>query len=168
MQRNWYKMTLNQWQKWLQEKPDWIAWAGAALICILFYIIVISSLDYVVGNLRDEIDHDQIKAVWMAKAGKEIMRLRQAVPHQKINKTESAFTLVNQSINAAGWNNLVTDVHQVDENRVQVTFNSIAYRDLIDWLVRLYDKDGIYVLEATIDRKQAGIVQANIVLQRSV
>jgi len=168
MQTNWYQTTRNNWLKWRQEKPAWIMWAAAALACLLYYIIVTSTLNYIVSDLRDEIDTDQIKAVWMAKAGKEILRLRQAAPHQKVKNTESAFTLVNQSVNAAGWNNLVTDVHQVEQNRVQVTFNSIPYSDLIDWLVKFYDKNGIYVLEATLEKKQPGIVQANIVLQESI
>ncbi len=167
MQKNWYQTTRDTWQQWRQEKPLWIIWGGIALAFLLYYLIVNSTLNYIVGDLSDEINDDQAKAVWMAKASKEIVRLRQAAPHQKIKRNESAFTLVNQSINTAGWNNLVTDVHQVQQNRVQVTFNSIPYSDLVDWLTNLYNKDSIYVLEVTLERKQAGIVQANILLQQS-
>jgi type II secretory pathway component PulM len=165
MQTNWYRAMQSNLQKWRQEKPAWVIWAGAALACVLYYLIVISSLNYIVDNLRDEIDSDQTKALWMAKAGKEILRLRQTVPPQKVKNIESAFTLINRSINEAGWNHLVTDVHQVEQNRVQVTFNSIPYADLIDWLSKLYVKSGIYVLEITLEKKQPGIVQASIVLQ---
>jgi type II secretory pathway component PulM len=167
MQTNWSQTIKSRWLKWRQEKPAWVICAGAALACVIYYLLIISSLNFIVNNLQDEIDSDQSKAVWMAKASKEILRLRQAVPHQKIKSNASAFTMINKAIQTAGWNNLVTDVHQVEQNRVQVTFNSIPYADLIDWLVKLYDKNGIYVLDITLEKKQAGIVEASIVLQEN-
>lgn len=167
MRQDLQQLAQEHWQKWRRERPMQMLWAGAILACLIYYLAILLPLDYGVNQLNDNIQTDRTQASWMAKAAQEILQLRQALPHQRIKTTASTFTLVNQAINEHGWNNLVTDVHQVEQNRVQVNFNAIAFNELITWLGKLFDRYGIYVVEITLEKNQAGIVQATLILQQT-
>lgn len=167
MRTDWQQLTMDQWRKFRREKPTLFMWCMAALAGLTYYIIILLPFDYAVENLKDSIEMDRTAATWMTKASQEILLLRQALPHQRIKTNSSTFTLINQSINDQGWNSIVTDVHQVEQNRVQVNFSAIAFNELVTWLEKLFDKYGIFVVEITLDKNQAGIVQATVVLQQT-
>ena len=166
MKNDWYQLTIHYINKWRQEKPLWLIWGGISLALIFYYLIVILNLNSFLINTQNSIATGKTTIEWMAKASQEIIRLRQVVPHEKIKTKLTAFALVNQAINDQGWNNFVNEVHQIDENRVQVNFKTISFNELIDWLRNFYDKSGVYVLEATIEKVQPGIVSASLVLQK--
>lgn len=166
MKHNWYQVTTQHLNKWRQDKPLWLIWTGISASLFLYYVIVVVTFNSFLVNTQDNINADEAKIHWMGKASQEIVRLRQVVPHKKTKSNVAAFALVNQAINDKGWNNFVNEVHQIDENRVQVNFKSISFNDLIVWLRKLYDQYGVYVLEATLEKVQPGVVSASLILQK--
>lgn len=165
--KDFQQLATNYWLKLRSEQPQRLVWGGVALACFLYYLFILLPLNFGISSLQDGIQTDRTEAAWMAKASQEILRLRLALPHQRVTTNASAFTIVNQSINEQGWNNLVSDVHQVEQNKVQVNFNGIAFNELVTWIEKLFDKYGIYVVEATLQKNQPGVVQATLILQMS-
>lgn len=153
------------WQNWRTQNPLLFLGAGIAIALFSYYLIIVVPLNYAVTNLQSKLSAAENDILWMSRAAQEITRLKQESAVQREKTTESTFSLVNKRINEEGWKDLVTDVHQVEQNRVQVTFNSIGFNDLMIWLKKIFDKNGIFVLEATFQKSGPGKVQANLLLE---
>ena len=161
-----YQSLLNEWQRLKQQNPRWfypVIWGASGLV---FYVFILLPLSFWADNLQENIATLQGEASWMSKASQEILRLRGTTP-KATTKTiaETPFTYLNRSITEQGWNTIVTDVHQLDQNRIQLNFNEIAFTELMNWLKTILSEQGIYVVDATMTRTKPGVVQANLTLQ---
>lgn len=160
-----HHMIIRNLDKWRREKPLWLIWGGLAVVMIVYYLGVISTFNEALLNVQSGISGDKTNIEWMVRASREITRLRQVAPREKTKSSNSAFAIVNKAINDQGWNDIVNDVHQIDENSTQVNFKSVSFNDLIAWLQKLYADSGVYVKDAKLDKIRAGMISASLVLQ---
>lgn len=165
MKMDWYQAALQQWQGWRQQKPIWWSWAGMGVGLLLYYVVIVMPLNYLINTTNQSIKASHESVEWMARASREIVRLQQLVPQQRASSKELPFAQVNQSINEQDWKTLVTEVKQLDQDRVQVTFDPIPFKDLMAWLEKLYSQSGVHVYEASLERVEPGVVRANLTLE---
>lgn len=168
MRMNWYQTALEQWHALKQEKPVWWSWASIACGLLLYYVVILMPLNYLINVTETSMKSTHDSVEWMARASREIIRLQQLVPQQRVTSKELPFALVNQSINAEDWKSLVTEVKQLDQNRVQINFDPIPFKELMTWLEKLYVQTGIHVYEASLERVEPGVVRANLTLEGAV
>lgn len=155
-----------QWITWRQHNPVLIKWGLLIAGALLYYLLVIIPINNLNFALVNDIANNQEQASWISKAGQEIIRIRQRTPKKITQKTnETTFNLINQAINSEGWNNLVTELKQADQGRVQVTFSSIPFSNLIEWLEKLNEKYDILIVDANMQKIEPGIVQAALVFK---
>ena len=166
MKNDWYQTGMHYWNKWRQEQPLWVIGAVISAVLLIYYLLVVVSLNHALVSTQKSIATDKKNVEWMAKASQTILRLPQSVLHQKTNNNETVFALVNQSITNQRWSNFVTAVHQVDEQQVQVDFKSISFNELITWLIKLYDQSDVYVTEADLKKIQPNVVSATLILKK--
>lgn len=157
MKLNWHE---------LLKKPLWMRWASLSVLLLFYYLLIILPLNALLVNTQKTIQHDKSNIKWMRRATEEIIRLQKVIPHEKGTKNVSAFALVTQAINNIQWTDLVNNVHQLDEHRVQVNFQTIPYNQLVNWLQTLDDESGIYVMEASLEKIQPDVVSASLILQK--
>jgi type II secretory pathway component PulM len=153
------------WRKWQKENPQLFYGALFVIALMAFYMLVVMPFSYAVIAKQLSLEKQEKDAEWMTRATLDIKRLKHESPAQRIKTKDSPFSIVNKEINGKGWKDLVTDVRQVEQSRVQVSFNSIAFTDVMKWLESLSDHYGIFVLEATLTKGGPAKVQANLILQ---
>lgn len=152
-------------QRLLQNMSLRMKWAGALIFLLLYYLLIVTPFDSAIQNAHDTLDDKRKAILWMVKEEPEFMRLHQEGPHQAIKPNESVFTVISQSVNTNGWQSIVTDVHQIDQNKVQVNFNSIEFKKLLGWIQQLSQQSGIYIQQASLKKLEPGVVQATLVFQ---
>lgn len=161
-----YQNLLMEWQRLRQHKPRWFYLAAFGACALIYYLLILLPLNLWADSLQDDIQIEKNNVSWMSKASQEILRLRSTTPQTTVQKiNETPFTYLNRSITEQGWNTLVTDVHQIDQNRIQINFNEIAFTELMNWLKTILTAQGIYVVDAAMTRVKPGVVQANLTLQ---
>jgi len=168
MNVEFYQSLIERIKNWNRNRPAWIMWAIVASLLLIYYLLVVMPLDNAVSDLQSQIKENEEQIIWIKKMTPQILRLRQTAPRHEKVISGSLFSLINQSVNNEGWASLVSDAHQVDDNNVEISFNSINYNDLMKWLQSLYDQYGIYVAEANLQKGEPGMVQATLTLQRHV
>lgn len=162
-----FTTVVNQWEEWKKDKPSWMVLAYIGAVFFIYYITVISLLDYAVSRSQKKALTSLETAKWMSKASQEIIALRQLSPPPAINVKEKLFTVIDESIKSEQLSAFLTNVQQEKGGDVQVTFNKIPFNDLVHWLKRLNDSHRIYALEATLQKSDPGLVQASLVMQQS-
>ena len=148
-----------------QEHPFLFLIGCIALGLLLYYLIILMPINQLFIQRQERINKEFADLKWMARASHEILRLQKLSLHEKHSPIESPFAYVNQQVNDQSWSDMVTDVRQIDENQVQISFKSIPYSTLMTWIQDLYQKSGIFVAEATMERAAPGIVNALFVLR---
>ncbi len=164
---NHIKPIRDYWHRYRNEKPYWMILAGIVIGYLIYYLLVINTFNSKIDDTAVNIDRKQNQAIWIAKASQEVSRLRQTVVAKTTNNKDSAFNLVNQAINEKGWTSIISDLHQVEDNRIQLTFNAISFNELTDWLENLYTHKDVFVAEANINKTNPGVVQATLILQKN-
>ena len=127
MKSSWYQLTLDYWQNLRLKNTLLATWIALAAAIVLYYLLVVMTSDYAITSIKKNNRTDTKNIEWMATVGQELVKLRNVSQHKKSKTNETAFTLVNQAIDKQGWNNLVSDMHQVSENSVQVSFKIIGF-----------------------------------------
>lgn len=168
MRMNWYQTALLHWQAFKLQKPVWWSWSSVAFGLLLYYLLILMPLNYLINVTETSMKSTHDSVEWMARASREIIRLQQLVPQQRATSKELPFAQVNQSINEQDWKSLVTEVKQLDQNRVQINFDPIPFKELMTWLEKLYAQTGIHVYEASLERVEPGVVRANLTLEGAV
>jgi len=165
MAKPFYNNLLQKSLKLKQENPFLFLIGCIVLGLLLYYLIILMPLNQLFIQRQGRITKELDDFKWMARASHEILRLQKLSLHEKHNPIESPFAYINQQINEQSWSDMVTDVRQIDENQVQISFKSIPYSTLMTWIQDLYQKSGIFVAEATMERTDPGIVNALFVLR---
>jgi type II secretory pathway component PulM len=155
---------LDLYNKW-HDHPL-ISRGGWIIIFIFYYLIVIGFLTNAVTNLQNTIETQKTDLLWMAKSIQKIKHLQQMTPFRQGKNQGTVFSAVNLTVNATGWKNLITDVRQINVDQVQVTFKTIAFTELLGWFEKLYQQQGVYVMQASLQKTQPGLVDATVILTK--
>ena len=156
---------LQQWFTGLNPRERLIVSAGgAALFLIVMFLFVWEPLVQEKQQLQTSIAAQQELYRWMQQSAVEAKQLQGSNPRNKVNAGAMRSVInrtVKQSLPGA-------NIKRVDASnkKVQVSIEQVAFDDLVRWLARLQQQNGIQVESLFSERlPQAGRVNARLTLK---
>lgn len=165
MAKQFYTDLLQSIRKFRQDHPLIFLSASIGLMLFIYYLIVLLPLNHFLEQRQQTLKQEFADFKWMARASQEISRLKKLTSSDKQKTIDTPFAYINQQVNNQTWSAMVTDVRQLDQNQVQISFKEMPYTLLMAWLQTTYQESGIFVAEATMERVNPGIVDAMFVLR---
>ena len=139
---------------------------GFILSVMLIYFLIINQLASKVKALKASIIDSQQLITWMEEASEQVKQVQNNVDNKGSQKI-SLLSLIENSSKASKLGSSVSEIKQIDENKVQLKFKTVVFDHLIEWLNELQLKHRVYVKKITLRRTESsGIVQADAVLAR--
>ena len=139
---------------------------GFILSVMLIYFLIINPLANKVKALKASIIDSQQLIAWMEEASEQVKQVQNNVDNKGSQKI-SLLSLIENSSKASKLGSSVSEIKQIDENKVQLKFKTVVFDHLIEWLNELQLKHRVYVKKITLRRTESsGIVQADAVLAR--
>jgi general secretion pathway protein M len=137
-----------------------------AVIFFLIYSLVWSPLDNKVSALRTTLQHNQKLLTWMQAADKQIESYKNTSQTTTAQSTGSLLSIVQNEINQSSLSKDLSQLHQAEDDSVQLSFQHVGFDPLIRWLTQLWQQHNITITRASIKKTEAsGIVSAEIVLK---
>jgi general secretion pathway protein M len=159
---------MKEWWNNLALREKRIVSAGIlTLAALLVYLILWLPLDNAVTGLRTQIHQNQELLTWMRDADKHLQTLSLTTqPKPKSTSSGSILTIVQNQINRTTLVSSLNQMHQVDTNSVQLTFQKVDFDQLVTWLIQLNQQHGIVITQMNvIPSPTPGVVAADLVLK---
>jgi len=136
---------------------------GIVIGAIVVVLGVILPLDHSVKRLRGQVARKQSDLVWMRNAAPEIAA---AGPVRSNTSGESLIVIVDQSARESGLGNSLAGSQPSGPGELSVQLEKAPFDNLVGWLARLSQQNGVQIESATIDTAGApGTVNATLVLK---
>lgn len=160
---------MNEW--WnnlsLREKQT-LSLGLLATSFFLAYYLLWSPLANKVDHLRIQIKRNQELLSWMQQADARI-QAQQTVGNKPITnapRSGSLLSTVQNQINRTQLVSVMTQLHQLDADSVQLAFDKVDFDKLIVWLTQLSQQQNLSITQMSIVPSDApGIVAADFVLK---
>lgn len=138
------------------------------VVLFLIYLLIWSPLNNKVNSLRTTLQHNQNLLAWMQSAEKQIQLYENtATKNSTEQNTVSLLTIVQNEINQSGIAKDLAQLHQAENDSVQITFQHVDFDALITWLTQLWQQHDITISQASVKKTDAqGVVSAEIILKR--
>ena len=159
MKERWNNLTL-------REKQTVVL--GALVVGILIiYLALLSPLNNKVNNMREQIRHDQELLGWMQQTDKQIQALaKTSQPAPTAHATGSLLSIVQKQINRTPLVSSLKQLHQGENDSVQMSFQQVDFDQLMAWLIQLSQQQGLIVSQMSVTPSTSpGIVATDLVLK---
>lgn len=149
----------------LRDKQLFILSCTAIAIFLIYFFIWSPLLDSI-ATLRTQLQRNQATLAWMKTADKEIQLVEKNPAATASQSSASLLSIVQNEINQSTFAKNVSQLHQAENDAVQLSFQQIDFDQLITWLMQLWQQHHIAVTQATIKKSEAaGSVTADISLK---
>jgi general secretion pathway protein M len=158
---------MKEWWNNLVLRERQMVSLGAMIISLLFiYFFLWSPLDSTVTSLRSQIRHNQELLAWMQDADKRIQLLQKTARPAPVKQASgSLLSILQKQINGTAFVSALSQLHQVENNSVQLAFQKINFDALVGWLIKL-NQQGIQITQMTVAPSDVpGIVGVELVLK---
>ncbi len=140
------------WQG-LQPRERVVLAVGGVVVLLLFsYFLVWQPIVNARAEMQQEVQQQRALLEWMKSAAAEAKSLR-GVDGQRVKGLggQSLLSLVDQSAKEQGLGSAMKRV-EPDGKQVRIWFEAASFDQLIGWLEKLALKNGVRVVNVTIDR----------------
>ena len=145
----------------LSERDRRMLVIGGAIVAVLLLYVVIQ-LDSSVSSAHKRIKKKQDDLAWIQTAAPEIAA---AGPINTAGGGESLLVIVDRSAREAGLGTALAGSEPAGPGGLSVRLQKAPFDNLISWLARLSQQNGVRIDSASIDTAGApGLVNAAIVL----
>jgi general secretion pathway protein M len=125
--------------------------AGIIVIVTLLYILIWSPLVNKNDLLRTQIQHNKQLLVWMKAANEQIETLQKNDrSHQTSVSSASLLSTLQTSIKQSSLKDKFTQLKQSENDSVQLSFQSVNFDELITWLIKIWQEQGISVSQISV------------------
>jgi general secretion pathway protein M len=138
--------------------------ATAILIIMIAYFLIWSPLSDSVNMLQRNVTQDRELLSWMKATVPHIAASNQNNTLHPITEAE-LFSTVQQSLLSSGLKSSLQNIEQQKEGTVKLSFKSVSFDKLIDWLISLQQNFGINPVEVSLDKNNEGLVKGSVILQ---
>lgn len=158
---------LKEWFDSLQARERYYVIGGAAaLIVLLFYLMIWEPLSTSVHNKRETAAQLRTDLEWMQVAGRQLAQLQRERPSSG-SRNRSLLAVVDQEVQAAGLKSSLQRMEPEGPNSVKIWVNSGSFDALISMLGKLELEQGISVKLLSVNPAAAtGLIDARITLSR--
>lgn len=158
MKERWNNLTLREKQT--------LSLGVLVIGILIIYLLVLSPLNNKVNTMRDQIHHNQDLLAWMQQTDKQIQDLaKTAQPTPTVHATGSLLSIVQKQINRTPLVSSLKQLHQGENDSVQMSFQQVDFDQLMAWLIQL-SQQGLIVSQMSVTPSAApGIVATDLVLK---
>lgn len=150
----------------LREKQMLIL--GAVVVgVLLIYLLIWTPLINKNENLREQIHQNQALLAWMQDADKRIRLIEKtASKNPPVHTTGSLLGLVQKQLNLSPLVSSLTQLHQVENNAVQLTFQKVDFDKMMAWLIQMARQHELIVSQMSVTPTTTpGMVSIELVLK---
>lgn len=159
---------MNEWWNNLALREKQTVSIGAIVVLFgLIYFLLWSPLSSTVSNLRVQIKRNQELLSWMKGADTRIETQQHSANKVPVNKqTGSLLSVVQNQINRTQLVSVMTQLHQIDSDSVQLAFQKVDFDKLIVWLTQLSQQQNLTITQMSVTPTDApGMVTAEFILK---
>jgi len=155
---------LQQWFTGLNPRERMIvSGGGGALLLLALFLFVWEPLVGQKKQLQTSIAAQQELYNWMQRSADEAKKLQRATPRNKTNSSAMR-TVINRTIKRSLPGATIKGVNKL-KKKVQVNVDQVAFDDLVRWLAKLQQSNGIIVETLVSERlPQPGRVNVRLTL----
>jgi type II secretory pathway component PulM len=151
----------------LREKQ--ILGVGAVfIIACLIYLLLWLPLTNRTESMRKQIKSNQALLVWMQEAEKKISAGEKPLKQTSLTPSEgSLLSIVQKQINRTPLVSALTDLHQLETDSVQLTFQKVSFDQLMKWLIQITAQEALFIVQLTVTPSASpGIADVVLVLKQ--
>jgi len=146
----------------MSERERRLLLGGVALLVVLLVFGVVMPLEQSVTKIHQRVGKKEADLAWMKTVAPELIG---AAP-PPTNAGESLVVIIERSAHEAGIASSITANEPSGRDGISVRLEKAPFDQLVAWLARLAQQNGIRVDTAQIDSAGApGIVNASVVLR---
>jgi general secretion pathway protein M len=154
------------WDNLVLREKQILSMGLLVLVFVAFYLILWSPLTDKVSTLRNQVQRNQELLAWMQDTDKRIQAEGHAAKPPVARASGSLLSIVQSQINRTQLVSVMTQLHQIDNDSVQLTFDKVDFDKLIVWLTQLTQQQGLIITQMTVTpSKEPGIVAADFILK---
>ncbi len=124
-----------------------------------------SPLSDSVDLLQQNVTQDKVLLSWMKITVPQIGSINSTGNISHPTAEADLFSTVQQSLLTSGLKESLENIEQQKEGTLKLSFNSVSFDNLIDWLIILQRDYGIIPVELNLDKDVEGHVKGEIILQ---
>ncbi|MCK4870123.1 MAG: type II secretion system protein M [Gammaproteobacteria bacterium] len=165
---NKIQSNIKKWWHTLAAREQKIVTTGGTIaIILIIYTLIWQPFSSAVNNAKKDVINKRNLVTWMQHATARITALRaNGNMRQNISNT-SLLTFVDNSLRSNNLNRYVTQIKQADNSKVALNFNSAPFDELISWLTKIWQQDGINTTNATFQKTDnQGLVKVSLILSK--
>lgn len=158
---------MKEWWNHLALREKQVLSAGGFFLCaFLIYILLWAPLIDRTEFLRKQIAANQNLLTWMQEAEKRILALEKNSQATPATQSEgSLLSVVQKQINRTPLVGALTDLHQLETDSVQLTFQKVSFDQLMKWLIQITDQEGLVIKQLSVTPGATpGIADVTLVL----
>lgn len=132
----------------------------------LIYLILWLPLSNYVSSLRDQIHNSQELLTWMKGTDKQIQTLEKSTARKPSKSPAgSLLNIVQKQIKTSPIATALTQLHQAENDSVQLTFKNVNFDKLIAWIISFTQQQECSITQMTVTpNATVGMVSADFVL----
>lgn len=136
---------------------------------LLSILIFIHTLHSKTEQLQQNIEKELSLANWIERASHQINALKKLHGNQLIasssHSKKNTLTVIESSLQASELTKTLSELNQVENNKVHLKFKKVSFDQLIHWLTQLWHQQGIAIIELQVTpQKPPGLVEATLLL----
>ncbi len=156
---------MKAWWESLSSRERLLAVGGATLtLALLIYALAWQPFQTSHRRLRQSVAEQRAELAAMWRMAAEIKRLGGSGGKPPVDG-RSLLTLVDQTARAAGLGAALKRVAPQGEDRLGAQFDAVEFDKLIPWLGALERDHRIAIVNLSVDRAAAGLVNARVIVQ---
>lgn len=158
---------MKEWWNNLALREKQMLTLGAFVIGILaVYVLLWSPIDNKVSTLRSQMVRNQELLSWMQDTDKQIQTYEKSSQQKPVRNTGSLLSIIQKQINRTAFVTALSQLHQVENDSVQLTFQKVDFDKLISWLIPLTQQQGIVITQMVATPSGTpGLVNIDLILK---
>ncbi len=161
---------MKEWWNQLALREKQMLTVGGFFLCaFLIYILLWAPLTSRTESLRKQITTQQTLLSWMQEAEKRLVTLEKNPQTATSTRSEgSLLSVVQKQINRTTLVGALTDLHQLETDSIQLTFQKVSFDQLMKWLILITGQEGLVIKQLSVAPSATpGIADVTLVLSAS-
>ncbi len=161
------KQIKEKWASLALREQQFVLVGGICAAIFIGYLLIWAPLADKIISLRSSIIHNQNLLVWMQDSDAKIQFLEKTIKQQNTQGMGSLLGVVQNQLNQNPVGKFVTELHQADNNTVQIHFQKIDFDKLMAWVVQLWEQHGLLITDMSVSPSGTlGIVSVELSVGR--
>lgn len=133
------------------------------IICIVSYEFLWLPLVTENQLLRQQLQNNKELIIWMRTVNEKIHSLEKKTTVHSAG--HSSLSIVQSELEKTKLIEHITELKQAENDSVQLHFQAISFDKLMEWLIHLYQEQGLAVSRIEVTSNNAGIINGQMVLK---